>query len=303
MDRRKIRQSRIRQKGKTMKLSLLSLAIRITWPVVVLSIIPGAACMAQGVNGSQVNDQQQNDQQPKDKQSNQTPAPAAPKVDPQEEAAYKTFYDTKPADSDNKIKLGQDFIQKYPMSRYLESVYAGLVQAYYAKQDWNNFNASADKALALNPDDIPVLVIVGWVIPHVYNPNDPDAAKNLDKGERYEKHAIELSGALTKPATMTDAQFLQSKSSALTEAHSALGLIYFRRQDPDDSVKELQEATQSSANPDATDLYVLGLELKGLNRNAEAADAFSRCGQIPGALQDRCKQSADAEKKQAPSSK
>jgi hypothetical protein len=40
-----------------------------------------------------------------------------------------------------------------------------------------------------------------------------------------------------------------------------------------------------------------------LNRNAEAADAFNRCGQIPGGLQDRCKQSAEAVKKQAPSSK
>jgi len=64
-------------------------------------------------------------------------------------------------------------------------------------------------------------------------------------------------------------------------------------------VKELQQATQSASPPDPTDFFVLGLDLQSLNRFGEAADAFNRCGQIPGALQDRCKQSAEAAKKQA----
>jgi tetratricopeptide (TPR) repeat protein len=225
--------------------------------------------------------------------------PAAPKVDPQEEVAYKAFYDTKPQDADTRITLGQAFVQKYPTSHYAESVYAGLTQAYYTKQDWKDFYASGDKALALNPDDAPVLVVVGWVIPHALNPSDPDASSNLDKAERYEKHAIEVVGAMQKPASVTDDQFAQTKASLLSQAHSALGLVYFRRQDSDDSVKELQQATQSSATPDPTDLFVLGLGLQSLNRYAEAADAFNRCGQIPSSLQDRCKQSADAAKKQA----
>jgi tetratricopeptide (TPR) repeat protein len=191
---------------------------------------------------------------------------------------------------------------KYPASRYDESVYAGLVQAYYLKQDWTDFYANADKAIALNPDDAPVLSMVGWVIPHAYDPNDPDSAKKLEKAERYEKHALELTAALPKPATMTDDQFTQSKAALLTQAHSGLGLVYFRLQQPDDSVKELQQATLG-ANPDPTDLFVLGVDLQSLNRDKEAADAFTRCGQIPSGLQDRCKQSADAARKQAASSK
>src|SRR5215467_11629279 len=72
----------------------------------------------------------------------------APKVDPQEEAAYKAFYDSNPQDPDTRIKLGEAFVQKYPTSRYAEAVYTGLTHAYYAKQDWKNFYASGDKALA-----------------------------------------------------------------------------------------------------------------------------------------------------------
>jgi hypothetical protein len=263
-----------------------------------------SVCFAQNgntMNSPQVKEeQQQTDQSMKERQLNQSVTPPQ-KVDPQEEADYKAFFALGPQAADDRIKLGQGFIQKYPMSRYLESVYAGMTQGYYQKQDWNNFYTTADKALAINPDDIPVLVTVGWVIPHVYDAKDPDAPKKLDKAEQYEKHVIELTGAMTKPSAMTDDQFLQSKSSVLTQAHSALGLVYFRRQDSEDSVKELQQATQGSASPDPTDLFVLGIGLQSLDRNTEAVDAFNRCGQVPGALQDRCKQSADAAKKASPS--
>ena len=65
--------------------------------------------------------------------------PAAPKLNPAEEAAYKAFYTTSQQDAAARIQLGEAFIQKYPTSRYDESVYGGLVQAYYLKQDWTNF--------------------------------------------------------------------------------------------------------------------------------------------------------------------
>lgn len=234
----------------------------------------------------------------------QTPTtPPPPKLDPAEEAAYKAFYTTSAQDAPTRIQLGEAFIQKYPTSRYDESVYAGLVQAYYLKQDWTNFYSSADKALALNPDDSGVLVMVGWIIPHSYNPDDPDALKKLEKAENYEKHAIQVIGTMAKPATMTDDQFSSLKTEQLSIAHSGLGLVYFRRQDFDNSVKELQQATQASATPDPADLYVLAVSLQHLDRQSDAVDAFTRCAQIPGALSDRCKQSADAAKKLATPSK
>jgi len=272
-----------------------------TWVIAFAATLAlsGYALAQNGTNPNFVPEiEQQNSTNDQLKQRQLEAAPA-PKIDPQEETAYKAFYNTKSQDADTRIQLGQAFVQKYPASHYNESVYAGLTQAYYMKQDWKDFYASSDKALALNPDDVAVLVTVGWVIPHALNPSDPDASANLDKAERYEKHAIELVGTMAKPAAMTDDQFAQSKTSLLSQAHSGLGLVYFRRQDSDDSVKELQQATQSTANPDPTDYFVLGIGLQSLSRYAEAADAFNRCGQIPGSLQDRCKQSAEAAKKQA----
>lgn len=221
------------------------------------------------------------------------------KIDPKEQAAYDAFYRMDSENLDKKIQLGNAFLAKYPTSIFNEAVEAGLVNAYYQKQDWNSFYSTADKALALKPDDVDVLTTVGWVIPHVYNPHDANADQQLIKAETCEKHAIQVLGTMRKPAGLTDAQFAASKAQKAIQAHSALGLVYFRREDYANSASELQLSMQNNSSPDQTDLYVLGIDFQNLNRFSEAVDAFGRCAQALGNLSDRCKQSADEARKQA----
>jgi tetratricopeptide (TPR) repeat protein len=234
------------------------------------------------------------------------PAPAKPaavdtsSVDPDEQKAYKAFYDTKPEASDQQIKLGEAFLQKYPTSVYTQSVYSRLVAAYYDKQDMTKLYAASDKALALNPKDVHVLVLVGWVIPHFYDPNDMDADRRLDKAESYEKQALEYLPTMPKPDGTTDDQFAKAKATAESQAHSALGLIYFRRQDFANSVSEMQKATAGQANADPVDFYVMGVGQFQLKHYSDAGDSFHKCAQSPGAMQDRCKsKEADAKKQPA----
>jgi len=231
---------------------------------------------------------------PSDKPA-QNAKPEAPKINPKEEADYKalaTLPDNDKSTADKKIQLSQQFLQKYPGSRYEESAMNQQVNAYYAKQDWADMYAAADKAIAKDPDDVDVLTVVGWIIPHIYNHDDPDAEKKLDKAESYEKHAIDVIPSLPKPENLSEDQFAQAKAGKLSEAHSGLGLVYFRMQDFPNSVKELQLATNGNGSPDPTDLYALAAGLQQLNRSSEAAEVFAKCGEIPGGLQDRCKQLA-----------
>ena len=177
------------------------------------------------------------------------------------------------------------------------------MNAYRAQQNWKDTFRLADSALALDPDDVDVLSTVSWTIPHVYNPSDPGASEELSKAETYAKHSIDVLARLHKPPDLTDAQFDAAKSKRAFQAHSALGLVYFRRNDYDNSAKELQQATKDNPNPDQTDLFVLGVDLHHLNRYSESAEAFRGCSQIAGALQNQCKQNADAAQAQADQSK
>jgi tetratricopeptide (TPR) repeat protein len=222
------------------------------------------------------------------------------KIDSKEQAAYDAFYHTNSAENaDKKIQMGNAFLAKYPSSVFGEAVDAGLMNAYYAKQDWKDFYAAADKALALKPDDVDVLATEGWVIPHFYNPHDDNADEQLNKAETLEKHAIQVLGAMPKPASLTDAQFAASKAEKAMQAHSALGLVFFRRGDYANSATELQLAMQNNPSPDQTDLYVLGIDYQNLDRFSDAFAAFGRCAQAAGNLTERCKQSSDEAKQQA----
>ena len=240
----------------------------------------------------------------KQDQSKPAAAPAqteAPKTDPEEEAAYKAFYDIKSENADQRIKLGEAFLQKYPSSRYASHVYAGLTNAYYGKEQYDKMYTAADKTLALAPDNVDVLVLVGWVIPHNYDPNDLEAERRLDKAEGYLTHAIALLPSLTKPDNLTEEQFTKGRTENTAMAHSGLGLVYFRRQQVDKSAAELELAVKSSSKPDPVDYFVLGRDLQALKRYPESADAYSKCAQIQSGVQAACKQRADDVKKLAAS--
>lgn len=223
--------------------------------------------------------------------------------DPREDAAYKAFHKLPAQDADKKIKLGLAFINKYSKDIYTETVYVELIQTYYAKRDFDNFYTYSDKALAIFPDDVPTLALTGWVIPRVYQPNEADGDKKLDQAETDEKHALQVLDGLPKPAAMSDQLFSQYKSGEAAVAHGALAMVYFRREQYDESAKEMEQSMKGVANPDPTDLLVLGADYQNLSRFKEAADAFNRCAQVPGNFQATCKQQADNSLKMAADAK
>jgi tetratricopeptide (TPR) repeat protein len=231
-------------------------------------------------------------------------APSQPAtVDPAEETDYKAFAAIPATDADKRIASGEAFVTKYPNSRYDGTIYSVLTQAEYSKQDVPKTEADGQKAIAANPDDLTALIIVGSVIPRAYDPNAAGAKEQLDQAEGYVKHALEVIPSLQKPVNLTDDQFTAVKTDATTQAQSALGLIYFRKQNVEGCVTSLKAATDGAKNADPTDFYVLGLCEKAKSNFTDAADSFNKCAAIPGGLAQRCKEAADDAKKQAGSAK
>lgn len=243
-------------------------------------------------------------QQPPAQQPPAQQPPAAapvelPKPSPEEEAAYKAFFNLKTADGDQIIAQGEEFVKKYPASVYLGAVYSRLTTAYLTKQDIDKFYVVGQRALALNPDNVDVLSMMGWVLPHNYNSNELDADQKLVRAEQYCKHAIELLNALQKPAGLTDEAFAVSKSAELSRSHSGLGLVNYRRGHYAEAAEEMQLATKLSPAPDPVDYFVLGVALQHLTKFSDAAAAYDKCAQISGQMQPRCKQNMEQAKKQA----
>jgi len=213
-----------------------------------------------------------------------------PRGQEREDARFNAIFATQ--DIDTKIGLAAKFLDNYPLDTRRASVFEVLVNAYCEKQDWADFYATTDRALASYPQDVEILALAGWVIPHQFNPNAPGAAAQLERAEKYEKQAIELIPSMPSPGNVSPDKLAAAKSATLARAHSGLGLVYFREGNWDPAVTELQTATQSGTSADQSDLFALAVGLEKLNRYAEAALQFDRCSLTSGALQNACKEAA-----------
>ncbi len=223
--------------------------------------------------------------------------PPAPPVNPEEEAAYKAFFETK--DQAAAAKLGEEFVLKFPMSRYAEFGYTKLTQIYLSTQELDKLAVVGEKALALNPNNMDVLTIMCWTTARGTRSDALDATQKYDKAEKYGRRAVELLTALAKPEALTEEQFKKTRDEGLSMAHSGLGVVQFRRQLFTEAAAEFDLAVKLTANPDPTDLFLHGFVLKASKRHAEAAEVFGRCGLLPGPFQDSCKKEQAENKKLA----
>ena len=209
---------------------------------------------------------------------------SAPPVNAEEEAAYKALFEMKGSEAERLIQAGEEFLKKYPESRYRESIYTRLTSAYmFTSQDDKMF-AAGEKALELNKDNVDVLALMALAMPRRWNPRALDAAQQLDRVEKYAKRAMEIIAAIQKPEGMTDEDFTTAKNEKLYMCHSGLGVTYFQKQRFADSASELEQATKLTTIPDVVDYYVLGLAYKQVKRYSDAAAAFGRCSEIPSSL-------------------
>jgi tetratricopeptide (TPR) repeat protein len=225
--------------------------------------------------------------------------PNAPATDPAEDAAYKAVTDTPATELPKRIQAGEDFVQKYPNSRYRPSVYSILTMSYLQNNQVDKMEEVADKEIALNPNDVQVMAVVAQTLPRAMNSKTPNPDKQLAKAEQYSKKAIELTPTLPKPATVTDESFSAVKNQTLAMAHSGLGLVYIRRGKFSEAIPELNQSVTLDPTPDPVNYYLLGMANAKASHFDDSATAYNKCAAIVGTLQETCKKGAEEAKKLA----
>jgi len=223
------------------------------------------------------------------------------KINKAEEAAYKNVLAAQGGDPMAEITAGEDFITKFPTSKYVNGVYGMLTTAYYSTGNTDKMFSAGAKALELNPDNIDVLALLAMAIPRRVKATQPDYADQMKKAEGYARHAIELMPSLPKPPTVDDATFEKAKNDKLALCHSGLGLIDLNfKKNYDDARNELTQAVQLASNADMVDYYLLGTADAQASYMNGAIAAYDKCSQS-GPLQAQCKSREEAVKKDAAS--
>jgi tetratricopeptide (TPR) repeat protein len=229
----------------------------------------------------------------------QNPTAEQPPASKEEDDAYRAFYTlTQPA---QVIAQGEDFLAKYPTSRYRSSIYSRLVAAYMNTGDKEKTVVCARKALAENPDNADVLAIASTIIPRtITDARAIDADSKLTEAEKYARQAIELIPTLPKPSDVTDEQFTAAKNEKLGLAHFGLGLVYYMRGNPAAYVPQLEQSAKLDPDPEPLLFYLLGTGDMRLKNYTDAGAAFDRCATAKWDVQwqTRCK-NGEAQAKQA----
>jgi tetratricopeptide (TPR) repeat protein len=254
-----------------------------------------------GAQYSQGGQSQQPAQQQTDKSKTQDVTPLTldtpPPVNAEEDAAFKAFQDAPPSDMKKKIELGEAFLQKYPQSRYRSPVYGALAYGYLQVGQVDKMQEYGEKEIALVPNDVTTLALLGQTLPRSLHGNTPNAAQVLAKAEQYSKQAIEITPTLPKPPNLTDEAFVSAKNQTLAMAHSGLGLVYVRRGRYAEAIPELEASVKVDPNPDPVNYYLLGVANKQTSHFEDAVAAFNKCAAMPGAMQTTCKSGAEEAKK------
>jgi tetratricopeptide (TPR) repeat protein len=253
--------------------------------------------------------------QPMQQQPTPTPAPsnksaapqaapltlesAPPPVSAEEEAAIKAFHDQKNEDATKKEQMAEEFLQKYPQSRYRPELYSWLVKFYLSKGQVDKMEAAGDKQLELTPNDPTTLALVGSTLPRAMNASTLDPQKRLAKSEQYCQKALDLLPTIVKPETLPDDAFRLAKNQTAALAYSGLGVVAFRRGKYADAILNFEQSVKLDPQPDPVNYYLLGISNEKTSHFDDAVTAFTKCAAMPSGLQTTCTQSAEEAKKLA----
>jgi tetratricopeptide (TPR) repeat protein len=224
---------------------------------------------------------------------------APPPVSAEEDAAIKAYRDAPPADLPKKLKMGEDFLQKYPQSRYRAEVYSWQVKGYMATGQIDKMEQDGEKELAIAPNDPQTMAILGSTLPRSMSGDMTAEQKDklLAQAEGYSKKALELVTTLPKPDNLTDEQFAKAKNQITAMAYSGLGLVAFRRSKYAEAIPNLEQAVKLDPNPDPVNYFLLGVCNEKASHFDDAIAAFTKCAAIPSSLAATCKTGIEEAKK------
>ncbi len=178
-----------------------------------------------------------------------------------------TFYSKAVGDPDlaQRISLLERFAGAFPGSPYTAYAYQAAAATAQQANEPAKLAELAQKALALNPNSISMLILTSdsW----------SESGENLDEAEKNGRRALELLPKAERPTNVPEETWKHQISVQEGLAHSILGQILIRRQKTAEAIAELKLASpllKSEPVSYARNQYRLGFALGKLRRNAEA---------------------------------
>jgi tetratricopeptide (TPR) repeat protein len=170
---------------------------------------------------------------------------------------------TKETNPQQRIKLLDDFVAKFPTSALMPYIDQAYIDTYDQLKDYPKVVEFADRLLTFGDkvqlqERLKTVYKRCQVFEFAYNPKDPDAKDQLSKARDAAALGLKLVGALPKPQNLTDEQFSEQKKPAEAFFNNAAGFASLQMKDykpAEDSFK----AALASDDKNSVTYYRLGL--------------------------------------------
>jgi tetratricopeptide (TPR) repeat protein len=185
-------------------------------------------------------------------------------------------------------KAADDFAAKYPDSELKSYLYSKAMHEYQNENNPAKMLSVGEKVLQLDPDNSIALVLTATVLADSLSEADADRQAKIARARKNATHALEtVDSGFVPPANATAEQVTAYKSTLLSMAHSALGIVALKTGDDLTAENELKLSTNLNlTQPDPYLWYHLALAQDHQKKYPEALASINHALQVIGTNAD-----------------
>jgi tetratricopeptide (TPR) repeat protein len=151
-------------------------------------------------------------------------------------------------DPQSTVTLANQFAVTYPESEFLGLVYEHQAVAYQEMNNYEGILRAGEKALALSPRNIKVLVTLALAIPNGVTGRS-DSARLLEQAENHAHLALKELEEKKIPQDLPLEEWETLKGGLASECHEALGHVSMKRGDLLSALHEFRTAALGNPKP------------------------------------------------------
>lgn len=171
------------------------------------------------------------------------------------------------------VRLANEFLARYSQSGFIARVYHAQMLAYEQLDNYEGALDAGRKALRLSPENLQVLAALANLLPLGVTPGRSDDPR-LDEAETYARRL--LTRLPEAPGTLSTGEWKRNRLRLEVSAHSALGLVFLARSQPQPAIRELEWVTNRSPEADGLQYLRLGSAYTMAKDFCAALPAFER---------------------------
>lgn len=177
---------------------------------------------------------------------------AKPKSNGERKAILAIQTATQSADADAVIKASENLLNNYADSDYKEYALTMEAKAYQQKNDNDNAQVYADRALQINPKAYLMQLLIADAITPGIKEHDLNYQDEVTKVNKLYNDAIGNIKDAPKPnAQVPDAEWETQKKFMTAQAYNGLGMLASITKKNDDAIKYFQLALDNDPDQDA----------------------------------------------------